>query len=146
MPEFAFRLIRLGKRLQVVVFHTPGSAPVLKKSIPFDSAAIQDDKACNVSASKRSTPQNEMQFETWKTTEHPGLTNGGLELTVDFQTKRFILTPISPRSKEPIDSNSIEYNFRDFGVQDGRETKIDKAKDEITFTIKKSKQTNNASM
>ena len=136
MVEIAYRVIRLGTALYVVAFETPGGEPLLKRKYPFGGAAIKDDRQTDIPPKQRSSEQQDIPYGTWKTQIPRGLSRGGFRLTIDHETERITLTPISPRSKEPI-SDEVTYNFTLFGIEDDRTTPIEQAKNRIEYRVRK---------
>jgi hypothetical protein len=139
MTKIAFQVLRLGTRLQVVAFNKDSGDALLKRSYPFGGAGIKDDGQSEVPPNRRSTTQIDTPHGTWKTTKK-GLTKGGFKLAIDFNHNQITLTPVSPRSKEPISEKEIRYNFRHFGTKDGRETKIQQAKNTISYRVRRERK------
>jgi len=137
MTEIAFKVIRLGTSLCVIAFRPPGSHPLLHEKYPFNGGAIKDDGNANAEPKERFIDQRDIPFETWNTQPQRGLKKGGFKLKINHEAKRISLTPISPRSKNPINDKQITYNFQLFGIEDDRTTAIEQAKDSVEYRVRK---------
>lgn len=136
MTKIAFKPLRHGRNLKVIAFPLPGGEALLEQTYPFDGAAIQDDEnAPIITPDNRTSDPLSIPEGTWNTRLPTGLTRGGFVLEIDFEHEQIVLTPVSPRTKDPIKTKRMRYNFDMFGIVGDRTTPIQQVKSTIAYRV-----------
>jgi len=127
MPELAFRAFNDGSNIVAVAFPSEGGSDVLRQSVGLNTLEL--DCVGPV------TPPHDMPFGTFSVKNRKSLETGGIELTINYDSKRVSVTPYSSTGS-PIESYTVRYTFKDIGVTDARESDIQTAKSKAQFRIK----------
>lgn len=131
MVELAFRAYNDGENLVAVAFPADGGGAVLRKSWSFDSLGL--------SCAGTPPAQQEMPYDVFSVEKRKDLERGGLDVTVDYESERIEVTPLT-RQGNPLESRTVRYTFETFGVEDTRESPIQKAKAEASLHVSKDAQ------
>lgn len=127
MVDIAYRAYNDGHNIVAVGFPEEGGGAIFRKAIPLSAVGL----AC------AGTPptQYDMPFGTFRLSQSAiNKGRGGAELIIDFESERVSITPITHVGNR-IEEYTVRYTFDGLGIEDQRETEIQKAKSQSKFRV-----------